>query len=64
MKIGILRENKTPIDKRVPLTPEQCVEVQNKFPDVEITVQPSTIRCFNDSEYADLGIQLKEDLSG
>lgn len=63
MKIGILRENKTPIDKRVPLTPEQCVEVQNKFPDVEITVQPSTIRCFNDSEYADLGIQLKEDLS-
>lgn len=63
MKIGILRENKTPIDKRVPLTPEQCVEVQNKFPDVEITVQPSTIRCFNDSEYTDLGIQLKEDLS-
>jgi len=63
MKIGILRENKTPIDKRVPLTPEQCVEVQHKFPDVAITVQPSTIRCFNDNEYADLGIQLKEDLS-
>ena len=63
MKIGILRENKTPIDKRVPLTPEQCVEVQHKFPNVAITVQPGTIRCFNDSEYAELGIQLKEDLS-
>ena len=63
MKIGILRENKTPIDKRVPLTPEQCVEVQHKFPDVAITVQPSTIRCFNDNEYVNLGIQLKEDLS-
>jgi len=63
MKIGILRENKTPIDKRVPLTPEQCVEVQQKFPHVSIVVQPSKIRCFNDSEYAALGIQLNEDLS-
>jgi alanine dehydrogenase len=63
MKIGILRENKTPIDKRVPLTPEQCVEVQQKFPHVSIVVQPSKVRCFNDSEYAALGIQLNEDLS-
>lgn len=55
MKIGILRENKTPPDKRVPLTPEQCVEVQQKFPDVTIAVQPSSIRCFRDNEYATLG---------
>ncbi len=63
MKIGILRENKTPPDKRVPLTPQQCVEVQQKFPDVTIVVQPSNIRCFNDSEYVTLGIPLSEDLS-
>ena len=63
MKIGILRENKTPIDKRVPLTPEQCVEVQQKFPHVSIVVQPSKIRCFNDNEYESQGICLSEDLS-
>jgi len=63
MKIGILRENKTPHDKRVALTPEQCVEVQKKFSDVKIMVQPSTIRCFADSEYTELGITLNEDLS-
>jgi len=63
MKIGILRENKTPIDKRVPLTPEQCVEVQEKFRDIKVVVQASKIRCFNDSEYELLGIDISEDLS-
>lgn len=63
MKIGILRENKTPPDKRVPLTPNQCIQVQRKFPDVTIVVQPSSIRCFKDNEYEKLGIQLNEDLS-
>jgi saccharopine dehydrogenase (NAD+, L-lysine forming) len=63
MKIGILRENKTPIDKRAPLTPEQCVEVQKKFPHVSIDVQPSIVRCFNDNEYAAVGIRLSEDLN-
>lgn len=63
MKIGILRENKTPIDKRVPLTPEQCVEVQQKFTEGTIVVQPSNIRCFKNSEYESLGIELREDLS-
>ena len=63
MKVGILRENKTPIDKRVPLTPEQCVEVQEKFPHVKITVQPSAVRCFNDEEYRAAGITMNEDLS-
>ena len=63
MKVGILREGKTPPDKRVPLTPKQCVEVQEKFPKVRIYVQPSPIRCFRDEEYASLGIKLKEDLS-
>lgn len=64
MKVGILREGKTPPDKRVPLTPQQCVEVQKKFPTVKIYVQPSPIRSFKDEEYSSLGITLQEDLSG
>ncbi|NOR75993.1 MAG: alanine dehydrogenase [Draconibacterium sp.] len=63
MKVGILREGKTPPDKRVPLTPEQCIEVQNKFPHVSIFVQPSSVRSFNDDEYSNLGIELQENLN-
>lgn len=64
MKIGILREGKTPPDKRVPLTPQQCVEVQDKYPHINIFVQPSLVRSFKDEEYLQKGIELKEDLSG
>ncbi len=63
MKVGILREGKTPPDKRVPLTPAQYIEVQEKFPEVSIYVQPSPIRSFKDEAYTALGITLKEDLS-
>ena len=63
IKVGILREGKTPPDKRVPLTPEQCVEVQKKFPYVSIIVQPSPVRSFTDEEYARQGIMLMEDLT-
>jgi len=63
MKAGILREGKMPPDKRVPLTPQQCIEVQKKFPNVLIKVQPSSVRSFKDSEYSDLGIKLQENLN-
>jgi len=63
MKIGILREGKTPPDKRVVLTPKQCVEVKYKYPKLELVVQPSPIRKFLDAEYTALGIQMQEDLS-
>lgn len=64
MKIGILREGKMPPDKRVPLTPEQCVEIQEKYPEVSVVVQPSEIRCFKDEDYREKGILVDEDLSG
>ena len=63
MKIGILREGKTPPDKRVVLTPKQCAEVKHKYPKLELVVQPSPIRKFLDTEYTALGIQMQEDLS-
>ena len=63
MKVGIVREGKVPPDKRVPLTPEQCIEVMNQFPNVKVVVQPSPIRCFKDSDYTQKGIVLQENLS-
>lgn len=62
-RIGIIREGKTPPDKRVPFTPEQCKIIQETYPDIELFVQPSPIRCFPDEAYKAAGITLKEDLS-
>lgn len=62
LKIGIIKEGKVPVDKRVPLTPKKCQEALQEFPEMEIAVQPSDIRCFTDEEYCELQIPLQEDL--
>jgi saccharopine dehydrogenase (NAD+, L-lysine forming) len=64
LKIGVLREEKNPPDMRVPLTPLICSEITRKYTNVEIVVQPSTIRCYSDAEYTSFGVPLQEDLSG
>jgi saccharopine dehydrogenase (NAD+, L-lysine forming) len=63
IKIGVLREEKTPADKRVPLTPLICSELTQKYSNIEIAVQPSKVRCYTDEEYTFFGIALQEDLS-
>ena len=63
IKIGIIQEGKIPSDARAPLTPQQCKLIINSFPNVEIAVQPSPVRCFKDNEYSEQGIELQEDLS-
>ena len=62
MKIGIIREGKTPPDSRVPLPPVICQELLAKYP-FELAVQPSPGRCYRDEEYRDAEINLQEDLS-
>lgn len=62
MKIGIVREGKTPPDKRVPFSPQQCLDIVKNF-NVNLVVQPSPIRSFSDDEYSNLGITLQEDLT-
>lgn len=63
MKIGVIREGKTPPDKRVPFTPVQCVELMQKFPSVEIMVQSSPIRAFSDDDYRSQGINVTDNVS-
>jgi saccharopine dehydrogenase (NAD+, L-lysine forming) len=62
MKIGIIREGKTPPDARVALTPQQCAALKAEF-DLEITVEPSPTRCYSDDEYRAAGITVSSDLS-
>lgn len=63
VKIGLIREGKTPPDKRVPFTPLQVEEIQQRFPFVKIICQQSAIRCFKDEEYAARNAEVKEDVS-
>lgn len=62
IRIGIIREGKTPSDFRAPLTPMQCVAVGKLFPSLKIVVQSSAVRAFKDIEYTALGIDVVEDL--
>lgn len=64
MKIGILKESKTPADRRVPLTPTQCRQVELHFKKLSVIVQPSTYRCFTDKEYEKEGIKMQKDITG
>ncbi len=62
LKIGLIKEGKVPVDKRVPLTPLQAAAFQKKYA-VQVVVQSSAIRCFKDDEYASKGIEVVEDVS-
>jgi len=63
IKIGILKEGKVPPDKRVPLTPKQCRLLKSIYPNVEVIVNPSSIRAYNDESYIKQGLILSDDLS-
>ena len=63
LKVGILREEKMPHDRRVPLVPLQCKQVAESYPAIELFIQPSAWRAFADEEYEKAGICLQEDLS-
>ena len=62
-RIGLIREGKIPADNRVALTPAQCKWLLKNRADIQIVVQRSPDRCFNDREYLSAGVELADDLS-
>ncbi len=62
MKIGLLKEEKIPSDERVVLTPKQCKWISENT-NVDIVVKSSDVRCFLDSDYSNLGIEVVNDIS-
>ncbi|WP_344977146.1 NAD(P)-dependent oxidoreductase [Compostibacter hankyongensis] len=63
VKIALIREGKIPEDNRVAFTPRQCAWIQQHYPRVRLTVQPSPSRCYRDGEYRQAGISLQEDIT-
>jgi saccharopine dehydrogenase (NAD+, L-lysine forming) len=64
IRIGLLKEGKTPQDNRVALTPAQCKWIEKTVQRIEVIVQKSASRCFADLEYERAGLKLSDDLSG
>lgn len=63
IKLGIIREGKVPPDKRVPFTPLQTEEIEQRFPNVKVICQSSEVRAFKDDEYRELGIEVRTDVA-
>lgn len=63
MKFGIIRERKSPPDKRVVFSPAELVELRDNYPSLEIKVESSDIRVFKDEEYAEKGFEISNDMS-
>lgn len=62
MKLALIREGKTPPDKRVALIPAQAKKVKQENPELELVVQKSPIRCYADEEYQKNGLPLADEV--
>lgn len=63
IKIGLIKEGKTPPDERVAFSPEQVTFINSNFPDVNVVVQKSDVRRFKNEEYQNHGINLVDNLN-
>jgi alanine dehydrogenase len=63
MKFGIIKERKNPPDRRVVFSPEELIQFKSQFPTAEIVVESSDIRIFSDEHYANLGINVSNNMS-
>lgn len=60
--IGLCREDKSPWERRVPITPQDAQDLKVDH-GLEVIAQASDTRVFEDSEYAQAGIAVQESLS-
>ncbi|PHS62519.1 MAG: alanine dehydrogenase [Flavobacterium sp.] len=63
MKFAIIKERKSPPDRRVVFSPQKCQKVIEQFPEAEIIVEKSDVRFFKDEAYVEAGFDVVEDVS-
>lgn len=62
MKFGIIKERKSPPDRRVVFSPYRLEVLKNEFPKAEIKVESSDVRVFTDEQYADKGFEVSSNM--
>ena len=60
---AIIKETKSPPDRRVVFSPEKCAELMDQYREAKIVVQSSQVRIFPDEEYKKWGFAVQEDIS-
>ncbi len=63
MKFGIIKERKTPPDRRVVFSPLKLKEFKEQFPKAIVKVEPSAMRIFSDDAYRKQGIEVTENMT-
>lgn len=63
VSFAIIRERKSPPDKRVVFSPQKCQEVMNNFPEAKVIAESSDIRIFKDEAYVQAGVEVLEDVT-
>lgn len=62
VKIGIIKEGKTPPDERVPFSPSQCKFINDNYSNLKVVVQKSTVRRYKNASYLHQGIELVDNV--
>jgi alanine dehydrogenase len=63
IKFALIKERKTPPDRRVVFSPKKLQEIVQKFPEASFKIESSDIRIFKDSEYEEAGFEVSQDIS-
>jgi len=63
IKFALIKERKSPPDRRVVFSPEMCQEVMQSYPQAAIIAESSDIRIFTDAQYAAKGVTVSQDVT-
>ncbi|MEC5395620.1 NAD(P)-dependent oxidoreductase [Bergeyella sp. RCAD1439] len=63
MKFGLIKERKSPPDRRVVFSPETAGSFLEAFPQAELLVEASDLRVFGDEQYEAKGLEVTSDVS-
>lgn len=63
MKFGIIKERKSPPDRRVVFAPSELAKLKQLYHDAIVEVESSDIRIFSDLQYKSMGITVTDDVS-
>ena len=62
IKFALIKERKTPPDRRVVFSPNKCQKVLQFFPNAQLKVESSDVRFFKDELYEEAGIEVAKDV--
>jgi alanine dehydrogenase len=63
IRIGIIKEEKTPADTRVAIVPSQAFQLMLHYNELLIKAVACETRCFSDNEYREMGVPVKNDVA-